>query len=111
MKTISATEAKNRLGTFLGEVSRGEEDVVIESHGKPTAVLVSYESYQAFRDSQDRQRRMEAMDQLRRLRAEVRSRNQDLTVEDTDAIAEEIVSEAMTNVVARARMRWRERSA
>lgn len=110
MKTISALEAKDRLETFIGEVSRGEEDVVIEDHGEPTAVLISYQMYRELREAQDRQRRREAIDELWRLREEVRARNQDLTEEEADAIADEIADEAMTRVVARARSGWVKRA-
>ena len=110
MKTVSATEAKNRLGTFLGEVSRGETEVIIENHGKPTAVLLSYEAYRQLRELQDRQRRREAMDALRQLRAEVRARNLDLTEEEADAIADDVGREAIANVMARARGQSDERS-
>lgn len=103
MKTVSATEAKNRLGAFLREVSRGENDVIIESHGKPTAVLLSYETYRQFRELQDRQRRRDAMEALRQLRAEVRARNLDLTEEEADAIADDVGREAIANVMSRAR--------
>jgi prevent-host-death family protein len=106
MKTVSATEAKNRLGSFLGTVARGEDDVVIETHGKPTAVLISYEAYRELREIQDRQRRREAMEALRQLQTEVRARNQDLSSEEADAIADEIADEAMARVVARARLLW-----
>jgi prevent-host-death family protein len=108
--TVSATEAKNRLGTIIGRVSRGEDDVVIENHGKPTAVLISYELYRELREAQDRLRRREAMDALWRLRDEVRARNQDLTEEEADAIAEDVGREAIANVMARARRRKVERS-
>jgi prevent-host-death family protein len=110
MKTISATEAKNRLGSFLGAVSRGGDEIVIESHGKPTAVLISYDVYREFREMQDRQRRQEAIDALWRLRDEVQAKNRDLTAEEADAIADEIADEAMSRVVARARLRWAERA-
>lgn len=111
MKTVTATEAKNRLGSYLGDVSRGEGDVVIENHGKPMAVLVSYDDYRDLREVQVRQRRREAMEELRRLRAEVRAVNQDLTEEEADAIAEEIGSEAIARVMERNRRRAEERSA
>ena len=109
MKTVSATEAKNRLGAFLGEVSRGENDVIIESHGKPTAVLLSYEAYRQFRELQDRQRRRDSMEALRQLRAEVRARNLDLTEEEADAIADDVGREAIANIMARARRQRDER--
>lgn len=109
MKTVSATEAKNRLGAFLGEVSRGEDEVIIENHGKPTAVLLSYEVYRELREAQDRQRRRDAMEAIWRLRDEVRARNQDLTEEEADAIADDVGREAILNVMARARRQREER--
>ena len=103
MKTVTATEAKNRLGAFLRAVSRGEGAVAIENHGKPTAVLISHDDYRDFREAHDRLRRMQAMEELRRLRQEVRADNQDLGEEEADAIAEELSTEAITRVLERNR--------
>ena len=111
MKTISATEAKNRLGAYLGEIARGEGEIIIENHGKPTAVLVSYEVYREFRDVQEWLRRRDAMEALRRLRDEVRARNQDLSEAEADAIAEDVGREAIARVLAQRRGHEEERSA
>jgi prevent-host-death family protein len=106
MKAVSATEVKNRLDSYIREVSRGGEDIVIESHGRPSAVLLSYEVCRELRELQEQHRRREAMEALWRLRDEVRARNQDLTADKADAIADEIADEAMDRVIARARLRW-----
>ena len=103
MRTVSATEAKNRLGAYLREVQRGEGDVIIESHGRPTAVLISYDAYRELRAVQEKQRRQEAMEALWRLRDEVRARNQDLSEEEADAIADEVGREAIARVMERAK--------
>lgn len=102
MKTVSATEAKNRLGALIADVTGGSEDVVIENHGTPRAVLISYEAYRVYLDVRERQRRKDAMDGLRQLREEVRARNQDL---DDDA-ASKLIDEAVDAVRTR---RWEER--
>lgn len=39
MRTITSTEAKNRLNALLAEVGRTGEAVTITSHGRPVAVL------------------------------------------------------------------------
>jgi len=39
LETIGAFEAKNKLGTLLDRVERGEE-IVISRHGRPVARLV-----------------------------------------------------------------------
>jgi prevent-host-death family protein len=108
-KTISATEAKNRLGGLIGDVAEGETDIIIENHGRPRAVLISFESYREMLEAQERQRRMDAMDALRRLRDQVRARNEDLDEKAADAIAEEISQEAISRIIGRIRQRQEER--
>lgn len=44
-KLVSATEIKNRLGDYLGEVTRRRKPLLIEKHGKPVAVLVDVEQW------------------------------------------------------------------
>jgi prevent-host-death family protein len=44
MVEVGAFEAKNKLGSLLDEVERGEE-IVITRHGKPVARLVSNEAW------------------------------------------------------------------
>lgn len=44
-RKINATEAKNRLGDYIGEVVRKQEPILIERHGKPAAVVVSAEEW------------------------------------------------------------------
>lgn len=44
-KTVSATEIKNRFGDYLGEVIHGGEPVLVERHGRPVAVLISYKNW------------------------------------------------------------------
>lgn len=41
----SATDVKNCFGNYLGKVIHGGKAVLIERHGRPVAVLVSYESW------------------------------------------------------------------
>lgn len=41
-RSITATQAKNRLGDYLAIVTSGKEPVVIERHGRPIAVLLDY---------------------------------------------------------------------
>ncbi len=45
-KTVSATEAKNRFGGVLREVSRTDVPIVVERDGKPVAVILSIEAYE-----------------------------------------------------------------
>lgn len=43
MKTLSASEAKVHFGALIDQVQR--EPVTIESHGRPVAVVVSFDTY------------------------------------------------------------------
>jgi uncharacterized protein len=103
MKTVSATEAKNRLGALIGDVVGGDGDVIIENHGTPRAVLVSYAHYRELLDARENQKRREAMDALWRLRAEVRAKNEDLDEEAADRLIEEIGAEVNARISARIR--------
>lgn len=105
-RSISATEAKNRLGAYLKEASVNGEDVVIENHGRPQAVLIPYDAYREIAAERDRQRRLKAIDELEALAVEVRARNADLTDEEAEAIAEEISQAAIDNLVRRGVLRF-----
>ena len=57
-KAVSANEAKNRLGYLLGYVSDQGDEVIVESRGKPKAVIMSiaaYEEVQALREQERRE--------------------------------------------------------
>ncbi|MGH2614754.1 MAG: type II toxin-antitoxin system Phd/YefM family antitoxin [Thermomicrobiales bacterium] len=110
MKKISATEAKNRLGTLINDVAGGNGAVTIEHHGRPRVVVVSAEEWAEVAEMRERLRRHEAWQRLMELAREVSARNADLSQEEADALADEIADEAMDRVVARARLRWAERS-
>ena len=109
MNTVSTTEAKSRFGSLLAEVNDGADAILIESHGRPRAVLVSAQQWITLNNARERVRRWEAWESLRQLAAEVSARNADLTQEEADSLADEIANEAMARVVAKARQRWEER--
>lgn len=110
MKTVSATEAKNRLGALIGEVASGNGAIAIERHGQPGVVVVSAKEWNEISEMRERLRRKEAWEQLMELAREVSARNADLTQEEADALADEIADDAMGRVLAKARLRWAERS-
>jgi prevent-host-death family protein len=101
MKTVSATEAKNRLGELLGDVANGEDAVVIEHHGRPRAVIVSADEWSALIEARERMRRHDAWEEFRQLAKEIGARNADLTPEEADALADELGDEAKRRVAMR----------
>jgi prevent-host-death family protein len=101
MKIVSATEAKNRLGTLLGELKNGTAAIMIEHHGRPRAVLVSAEEWVTLSRARERLRRQEAWERFFKLAEEIGARNADLTPEEADAIADELGDEAKRRVASR----------
>jgi len=51
VKTVSATEIKNRLGQYLAHSAVAP--VAIEKNGRPVAVLLSFEEYELLQRSDD----------------------------------------------------------
>jgi prevent-host-death family protein len=87
-KAVSANEAKNRFGSLLGYVDKQDDEVIVESHGKPKAVIMSFSAYTEVLALREQKHRADALAQLRALRAEVRSRNQDLTEDQAAELAD-----------------------
>lgn len=59
--TISSSDLKRQLGAWLDWIGRTREELVIETYGRPVAVLIAHEEYAeylAFRQARgDRPRR------------------------------------------------------
>lgn len=99
-KTISANEAKNRLGTWIALVNDDDTEIIIERHGKPKAVIMSFESFEEVKDLREKQRRAEAVRDLRALQEEISSHNRDLTEEQIDEIANHFSHDIIDDMVA-----------
>jgi len=100
-KTVSANEAKNRLGSLLGYVSEEGGEVVVESHGKPKAVIMSISAYEEVQELREQRRRADALEQLRALHARVAIRNQDLTEDEAIEIADRLSHELVDDMAER----------
>jgi prevent-host-death family protein len=81
-KIVSSSEAKSRFGSMLRWTKENKDEVVIQVHGEPEGVLMSYEEYQKVEVLRKRARKREALEALKELRREVRSRTPDLTEEE-----------------------------
>ena len=53
MITVSVSEARENLSDLLGKVQHGREDVTIQRHGKPVAVMISVEAMAYFDELED----------------------------------------------------------
>lgn len=92
-RSISATEAKNRLGAYLKMATENGEAVIVENRREPSAVIISFVEYQRLRDADallSRQRRLEALDGIMKRQAEL---NSDLTEEAAEALVQRALDE------------------
>lgn len=103
----SSTQAKAHFSEFIDRSMQGEE-IVVHRRGRPVAVILSYEEYKRLRDLREKARREEALAQLRALARAVQEKNQDLTLSEKDALARELVDEAVKNLEARGDIRFEE---
>jgi prevent-host-death family protein len=105
-KTVSTSEAKNQLSAVMSWAEEHGDEVIIENHGRPRAVLMSITEYERLRALKDRQRRQEAIATIRALREEVRARNQDLTDEEAMALADRFVHEVVDDMAREGKLRF-----
>lgn len=99
-KHVSATEAKINLGAMMEWTVVEADDVIIESRGRPKAVLVSYPMYQEVRKIQEAIRREQALAQLDALAAAVQARNRDLSPVEAEASADRFVRDVVREMIA-----------
>ena len=83
-RTVSAQEARQRLGELLEDARRGEE-TIIERAGKPMGVMISPQRY-----DQILQQRAESRERLFTMIDELREQNKD---EDPEALEQLILDE------------------
>lgn len=78
MYTISASEAKNRLGNLIEKVMREKSEYVIENRGKPQVVMVAFSEYDALQKLKIQQKKQQVFEEMEILRDSIASRNKDL---------------------------------
>src|SRR5690348_15681741 len=81
-KMVSATEAKNRLASIVAWVQDNQDEVIVENHGEPKAVIMAYSEYEKIKDLKEQARRQEIWERMEALRREVSARNPDITTEE-----------------------------
>lgn len=83
-RTVTAIEARRRLGELLESVYLRGDEVVIERAGKPMAVVIPAERYKSLQCSRDR-----LWDFIEKAQAG----NDDLSEEEVAALVDEAISE------------------
>ncbi|MBI4317331.1 MAG: type II toxin-antitoxin system Phd/YefM family antitoxin [Chloroflexi bacterium] len=107
-RTVSASEAKNRLGAIIGWVLENDDEVIIESRGEPKVVLMPFAEYVQTKEIKEEVRKRDALATLRELRERVRSRSQDLSQEEADALANRFSREIVEDLVKEGQIEFEE---
>jgi prevent-host-death family protein len=105
-KTVSASEAKNRLGALIGWVLENRDEVIVESRGEPKVVLVPYGEYEEIQKIKEEIRRRQALAKLAKLRDRVRSRNEKLKEEEAQALADRFTREVVAEMVQEGKIQF-----
>lgn len=87
-RTMSSNEAKQNWGSVLSTASSDPDGVVIvESHGKPKAAVISIERFEKLRELEQQEKRAKGLEQLRRIQESYDGRNDDLSEEEINDLA------------------------
>lgn len=104
MKTVTATEAKNNLGSIIAQAQI--EPILVESRGKPTAVFLSMEAFEKYEKAREWKARQDALNELMAIRDRAEERNMDLSKEDSEALIAEIVDETFARMIAEGKIEY-----
>jgi len=108
-RTVSATEAKTQFGSIVDWAIASKDDVIVESHGEPKVVIISFEEYRQVVKLREEARRESALRRLRSLRDRVRARNQDLDEAQAASLAGRFSQEVVAEMVDEGQVRYQER--
>jgi prevent-host-death family protein len=92
-RTVTATEAKNRLGALMSEVRTSDEPILVELRGRPEIAIITAAQLADFEELKDKRRRERALASLEAIRAMAGDRNSDLTEEEAMELAVEVTRE------------------
>jgi prevent-host-death family protein len=105
-KSVSASEAKNRLGSIMDWAVENMDEVIIQSYGDPKAVILPYAQYERFVQFREMLRREEALRRLEGLVETVQAQNQDLTSEKADALADRFTREVIEEMIEEGKIKY-----
>lgn len=105
-RIVTATEAKTHMGAILDWAVEHEDEVIVQAHGQPKAVIISFAAYQKTRSQQEIMRRQAALARLEALAQRQGSKNQDLGQAEAEALAERFSRETFADMVAEGRVQY-----
>ena len=94
------------MGGGHGSVSKGEDEIIVESRGKPKVAVISYDEFEAFQDLRKKQRRAAALTEFRALSERIGDRNKDLSEEQIDELANRFSHEFIEDLAREGKIRF-----
>lgn len=107
-KTISVSEAKNKLSAMLEWANRNQDGVVIESRGRPKAVILPYTEYEAYLSMREKEQRRTALKRLEELAAIIQAQNQDMSPDAAEQLSDEISRETIERMVKEGKVSFKQ---
>ena len=107
-RTISVSEAKNKLSAMMDWAIQNQDGVVVESRGRPKAVILPYAEYEAYLSMRENERRRAALQRMEELAAIVQEKNQDMTPERAEQLADEISRETIERMVEEGKVSFKQ---
>jgi len=108
LKTMSSNEVKQRWGSVMSTVAEPNDAVIVESHGKPRAAVISFERFEKLRELEQKEKRERALRTLREIQTQYDGRNDDLTDEEIAELAVRAGREINRAVADRHRARFKD---
>ena len=107
-RSVSATEAKAKLGDLMKWAVKTGDDVIIQSRGYPQVAIVPFKEYEEMQVLKERARRAAAIAELHEIAREMQARNTDLTPDEANELADEITRAAIEQLVEKGEIRFEE---
>jgi prevent-host-death family protein len=104
-RTVSSNDAKQHWGAMIKAANSGEA-VIVESHGKPKAVLISPELYEEVQQAKELNRREAGMQMLREIEERYDGRNDDLTDAEIEELANRASHEIFEELATEGKLRF-----
>lgn len=99
-RTMSSNEAKQNWGQIMAIANEPGTAIIVESHGKPRVAVIPVEDLETFRKLQQAARREEGLRTLREIEAAYDGRNDDLSEDEIDELANRFAKELYDDLAA-----------
>ena len=106
LKTMSSNEAKQNWGSVMSTVADSDDAVIVESHGKPKAAVISFERFQKLRELESESKRDSNLRWLREFEASYDGRNDDLSPEQIEELADRFSREFVDDLASEGKLHF-----